>query len=242
MSQLDLAIVVVYMVAALAVGIYFGRKTDSFKDFAIGDRKLGTFALFATMFATYIGGGSTVGLSEKSFRIGLVAIFIFFGRAIRRLIESFFVFKRMDRCLKNSSSPGDIMKYFYGRSGKFITGVVTTLLMTGVLGIQMRAIGYFFELFLEVTFTQGVFLGCGVIIIYSSFGGMRAVVATDGLQFAVLFVALPLLAYYGLKQVGGYTPIFEAVPEGHLHFFPHGENASQYFSIFLLYSFRSWFQ
>ncbi|MEM7589176.1 MAG: hypothetical protein AAF320_03320, partial [Myxococcota bacterium] len=107
MSQIDLGIIAAYLVITLAVGLYYGRKTDSFKDFAIGDRKFGTMALVATMFATTIGGSSTIGLCEKTFKAGLVFIFIFFFKSFYKIIESF-IYAKMGRCIKNAISPGDI--------------------------------------------------------------------------------------------------------------------------------------
>ena len=49
----------------------------------------------------------------------------------------------------------------------------------GVLGIQIRAIFYLFTYFLGVTTLQGAVLGAGLVVFYSSFGGIRAVTATD---------------------------------------------------------------
>ncbi|MEM7589749.1 MAG: hypothetical protein AAF320_06315, partial [Myxococcota bacterium] len=238
MSQLDLAIVGIYMVATLAVGIYYGRKTDSFKDFAIGDRKIGTVALFATMFASVIGGSSILGLSGKVFQSGVVFAFIFFGRALGRMfIESPLIFRRMENCVKDSISPGDILGYFYGKPGKLILGLATVVMYTSYLGLGVHILGYLFEYFLGISFTQGALLGISLVVIYASFGGMRAVASTDALQFAALVIAIPLLAYWGLKTVGGYTPIFAAVPKDHLNLFPHGQDASTHFSMFAMYFF-----
>ncbi|MEM7589457.1 MAG: ATP-binding protein [Myxococcota bacterium] len=237
MSQLDLAIVGIYMVATLFVGIYFGRKTDSFKDFAIGDRKIGTMMLVAAMFSTHVGGASTIGLSEKVFQVGFIFVFVMCGRAVWKLIESFFIFKKMDKCLEKSASAGDIMGYFYGKPGKLLFGAITTLIYIAAVGLQMRAIGYLFEYFLGLSLEQGTFLGAGLVVLYASFGGIRAVTATDALQFAVLIVAIPMLAYWGLKEVGGYEAIAGSVPEAHTYFFPRGPDAGKYISMFLLYSF-----
>ncbi|MEM7589897.1 MAG: sodium:solute symporter family protein, partial [Myxococcota bacterium] len=212
MSQIDLGIIAAYLVITLVVGLYYGRKTDSFKDFAVGDRNLGTFALFATMFATVVGGASTIGISEKVFNVGLVFVFVCAGSSIHKLIEGFLVFGKMENCIKKSISAGDIASYFYGRTGKLLIGITTVMLFIGYVGIQVRAIGYLFEHFLGTTFTQGALLGAGLVAIYASFGGMRAVTATDVLQFAVLAIAIPLLAYWGLKQIGGYQPIIKTVP------------------------------
>ncbi|MEM7496200.1 MAG: hypothetical protein AAF471_08890, partial [Myxococcota bacterium] len=100
MSQLDLGIVGLYLVAMLVIGVYSGWKTNSFKDFAIGDRKVGFMALVATAFATHLGGNSTVGLSEKVFLHGIVFIFILLGFSISLLIIGTFVFGRMNDCLE----------------------------------------------------------------------------------------------------------------------------------------------
>ncbi|MEM7589787.1 MAG: sodium:solute symporter family protein, partial [Myxococcota bacterium] len=237
MGQLDLAIVGIYMIATLAVGIYFGRRTDSFKDFAIGGRNIGMMTLVATMFATHIGAASTIGLSEKVFQIGFVMVFVMCGRVIWKLIEGFFVLKKMDACLKESESGGDIMGYFYGKAGKILFGTTTVLVYVAALGLQMRAVGYIFEYFLGLTLEQGTVLGAGLVVLYASFGGIRAVTATDSLQFAILLVAVPMLAYWWLKEVGGYGAIANAVPAGHTDFFPRGPDAGKHISMFLLYCF-----
>ncbi|MEM7589094.1 MAG: ATP-binding protein, partial [Myxococcota bacterium] len=103
--------------------------------------------------------------------------------------------------------------------------------------MQVRAIGYLFEYFLGVSLVQGTLLGCGLVVFYSSFGGMRAVVATDALQFGILIIAIPLLAYWGLKVIGGYDSIIASVPSSHLSLFPHGSDAMKHMSTLALYAF-----
>ncbi|MEM7494816.1 MAG: sodium:solute symporter family protein, partial [Myxococcota bacterium] len=235
-SQIDLWIVGAYLVATLVIGLYFGWKLESFKEFAIGDRKIGTMALFATMFATAIGAGTTLAASEKVFVLGTVFIFIRFGLFIASVLHSL-VFKDMSKCLESSISIGDIVGYFYGKSGKLISGVVTVIAYTGYIGLQVKAIGYLFEYFLGITSTQGVFLGVGLVVLYSSLGGIRAVTATDILQFAMLAIALPFLALWALRQAGGPEVVKQGLPAGHLNFFPHGPNAKEHLSLFALYCF-----
>ncbi|MEM7495191.1 MAG: sodium:solute symporter family protein [Myxococcota bacterium] len=236
MTRLDFSIVALYLVALLVAGFYYGYRTSSFKDFAVGDRRFGTAALVATMFATYIGGGSTIGLSEKSFKVGMVIVFVLCGGTVYKLIESL-IFLRMEKCIKDSVSIGDIMMYFYGKYGKMTIGAATVVTFTVLLGLQVKAVSYLFEYFLGMTSLQGTLLGCGLVVFYSSFGGIRAVIATDILQFGVLGIAIPLLAVWGLKTVGSWEAIEQGVPQGHLNFFPHGEDASKYLSMFALYVF-----
>ncbi|MEM7495171.1 MAG: ATP-binding protein [Myxococcota bacterium] len=235
-SQIDLWIVGAYLVATLVIGLYFGSKLESFEDFAIGNRKIGLMGLVATMFATITGADRVLVTSEKVFAVGIVFILVTFGNSISHTLEGF-AFKRMDRCLESSLSPGDIIGYFYGRAGKFISGLAIVVVTTGFLGLQVKATGYLFEYFLRMTPMQGIFLGAGLVVFYSSLGGIRAVTATDILQFAMLAIALPFLALWTLWQVGGPEVVKQGLPAGHLNFFFHGPNAKEHISLFALYCF-----
>lgn len=46
-------------------------------------------------------------------------------------------------------------------------------------------------------------IGCSIVIAYSIFGGIKAVIATDILQFVVLIVAIPLTLFCGIQYIGG---------------------------------------
>ena len=55
--NIDIAIVVGFLVLNLGIGLYHGRGVKSIKDYALGDRNFSTSALGATTVATTIGGG-----------------------------------------------------------------------------------------------------------------------------------------------------------------------------------------
>ena len=71
MSQLmniDFAIVILYLLVTLIIGLYSGRGIKTMKDYVIGDRdKYTTPVLVMTLLATLLGGGSTSGTVEKIF-------------------------------------------------------------------------------------------------------------------------------------------------------------------------------
>jgi Na+/proline symporter len=61
--DIDLSIVVLYLVVTLAFGIWSGRGVRTIREFAVDNGGMSTWALYATIFATYIGGGSTIGVA-----------------------------------------------------------------------------------------------------------------------------------------------------------------------------------
>ena len=99
---------------------------------------------------------------------------------------------------------------------QMVTGLFGMMLCAGIMGAQVGAMGYVFHLFLGMDYLVGILIGCSIAIAYSTVGGMRAVVFTDILQFAVLGVGIPLTLFMGLDLAGGWQAVTKAVPANHL--------------------------
>jgi Na+/proline symporter len=52
--NIDTTIVVGFLLVNLAVGLYYGKKIKTIKDYALGNRSFSTAALVATIVATFI--------------------------------------------------------------------------------------------------------------------------------------------------------------------------------------------
>ena len=54
--NIDIAIVVGFLIINLAVGLYFGRGVRNISDYALGGRNFSTGALVATIVSTWVSG------------------------------------------------------------------------------------------------------------------------------------------------------------------------------------------
>ena len=68
-SVLDWALIIIYMLSMVGVGMYF-KTDDSMQDFAVADKKLGLSVMTATMLATAVGGGALTGSVGNSYMNG----------------------------------------------------------------------------------------------------------------------------------------------------------------------------
>jgi SSS family solute:Na+ symporter len=218
LGLLDFTIIGCYLAVVLAVGVWAGRRIGSFEEYAVAGRSYSSFMIFATLAASFIGGGFTMGNAEKVFTIGIVNVVALWGFSLKEILVSKFIAHRVG-AFPNAISPGDVMERDYGRAGKIITGIFAVLLCAGILGAQIGAMGYMFNLFLGLPVWAGVLIGMGIIIIYDTIGGMRAIVATDVLQFMILAIGIPLCLYMGIRAVGGVGVIVDAVPSDHFRLF-----------------------
>ncbi|MEM7589269.1 MAG: sodium:solute symporter family protein, partial [Myxococcota bacterium] len=120
---LDFAIVAIYLLVTLAVGLYYGKGITTMKQYVIGDRKrYSTGVLVATLFATLVGGGSTIGQSERVFALGVIWCCVALGDPI----EKYLIARHFAPCMprfRSKLSVGAMMGGFYGKIGRIITGI-----------------------------------------------------------------------------------------------------------------------
>jgi len=214
LNVVDSIIIYLYLLAVLIVGISAGRGVKSLERFSVAGRNYPSLIVFATLSASFIGGGFTMGNAEKVFTVGIVNIFALWGFSLKELLVARYIAPRMDR-FSNAISVGDIMYEAYGKTGKVVAGVFGMTLCAGILGAQVGAMGYMFNVFMGVDFFWGVIIGFGIVISYSTVGGMAAVVLTDIMQFAVLGVGIPMALAAGIYALGGWGALSAAVPHDH---------------------------
>lgn len=216
MHYLDHLIMGLYLVGVLGIGLWAGRGLKTLEDFSVAGRSFKSWVVFATLSASFIGGGFTMGNAEKVYIFGIVNIFALYGFSLKEILVATVIAPRMDR-FSEAVSVGGIMGQSYGKAARITSGLFGFLLCAGILGAQVGAMGYVFNLFLGIDKMLGILIGCGIAITYSTVGGMRAVVFTDILQFIVLGVGIPLALFLGIDKVGGWNAVMAAVPAEHLN-------------------------
>ncbi|WP_428634609.1 sodium:solute symporter family protein [Sedimenticola sp.] len=204
-----------YLLVILLVGLWAGRNIGGMKEYAVAGRSFGALTIFATLSASFIGGGFSMGNAEKVFLVGVSNIVALWGFSLKEILVARFVAPHMHH-YPEAISVGDIMEPAYGREARLFSGIFAVILCAGILGAQVGATGYVFNLFLGIGREWGILLGCGIVIAYATVGGMRAVVWTDVIQFVVLAVGVPLTLYFGIRQAGGWEAVRSAVPADHL--------------------------
>jgi len=210
--SIDFIIVVFYLLFTLTIGIWKGKNIKNIREYSVSNKNFPTLVLMATIFATLIGGGATLGVIELIHSTSLIFGMIFVGQIIQKLIIIKFIAPKFGKFI-NKISCGEIVEELYGENAKIITGICAFLVSAGAIAAQVAAMGYVFQFFLGIDQVTGILLAAGIVIIYSTFGGMSSVVATDVFQFGILIIAIPLICNLGLTKVGGYQNLLMQVPD-----------------------------
>ncbi len=232
--MLDYVIIILYLSIILLVGLWSGRGMKSLQEFSVSHRSYTSMVIFATLSASFIGGGFSIGNAEKVFRFGIVNIVALWGFSLKEILVARYIAPRTGN-FPNVISVGDIMEQGYGKTAKVVTGFFSVFLCAGIVGAQVGAMGLIFKVFLDIEPIWGILIGCGIVIAYSTVGGMRAVVLTDVIQFCVLAIGLPAALVFGIVKLGGLSAIKAAAPAGHFSIPGDAMTIGAFLSLFLTF-------
>lgn len=215
--KIDLIMVLVFLIVTLYVG-FIGKSVTTVREFAVSKRNFSNSFMVATIFATWVGGDDLIGVAELASIFGIVTLLLTCFQFFSLAGHTKFIAPRILKEFGDALSASEIIGRLYGRAGRMISGVSLMLYSFGYISIQVSSMGYIFHWLCGLEFFHGTIIGATVIALYSSFGGVRSVVLTDFLQFAVLIVAIPVIASTALSSIGGFQEMLLKVPHNLLSF------------------------
>lgn len=223
--------VCVYVAAMLAVGLYVAGKSSSMGEFAVSSRNMSLSVCSISIIATWFGAGPMMGSAAAAYAgrtlevlrdpvvsgISLLIAGFFFARSYRRS-------KRMTHI--------EFLELRIGRFAGVISAFLNLLGGTIWLGGVLFAFGVVFETLTGMSAATGILGGTLVIVIYTMFGGLRAVAATDVLQMVLIVAGVLALFFVVINDVGGWSAAMQQMPEHAFRFVPERDTANDWIAYF----------
>ncbi len=221
MHYLDWFAIGGYFILLLWLGFYKSSKNKDEKDFILAGRRLSLPGFVATLVATWYGG--ILGVGENTYNFGIQTWFIFgLPYYIFGFLFAVFLAPRI-RNLPHRSIPDHFNKHF-GKSAGIISALLILILASPAPYIL--SLGILLQHTLHWTLQPAILFAAGVSLVYIWFGGFRAVIRTDKLQFVLMFLGFILLLFYSWNSIGSPVSLISTLPER--YFDPTGGNSFQY--------------
>ncbi len=209
MQIMDWVVIAAYVVVLTGVVVSV-RRARSLEDFSVASRQIPGSIIFATLAATYIGPGYSMGLANKAATQGFIWLFIFFAFSVQTLLVGIFVAPRIQK-FRNARTIGGIMGRRYGTFTQALTGFLTLALLTGFVGVMSKASADIISSLTGMPFIWAAILSTTVVIGYSTFGGVKADIASDILHFVILGIGIPLVLVFLIADKG-LSPLISSIP------------------------------
>jgi SSS family solute:Na+ symporter len=201
------AVVIVYFVATIAIGLCSGKRVKKTSDFLVAGRQLGLPLTTATLAAIQLGAGVILGGSELGagsgvwpgmwYGIGCGGGLILAGLLVAAKLRS-----------RRDYVPLDFFGDRYGeRKWVRVWGWLSNIpSLLGIFVAQIMAAGSIFSVF-GLGYTKGIILSGIAIMLYSVMGGMWGVAVTNLVQLGIIVLGIPLVAVAALDKLGDVSTV-----------------------------------
>lgn len=218
---MDLAIVIIYFLALIFIGAKSFRLAKSVSSFFVADRKGTTIFIASSLFASIIGGSSTVGMAGLGYKHGLVGAWWLLVGAIGLFLLSIFFAEKV-RGYSLYTLP-EILERHYGNGAKLIASGLIIIAWMGVIAGQIVAAGKVLAIIIDIPLFFLMAIVACIFITYTLLGGQHSVVRTDAIQGIILISAILLVAPLCLNKVGGIS-LMQQVLDNKYFSFPVSNN------------------
>ncbi|PPD56943.1 MAG: sodium:solute symporter [Methylotenera sp.] len=218
--------VVAYLLVSIGIGLVAATRVHNTKDYAVAGRHLPLPVVMATVFATWFGAEAVFGVSATFVQEGLNGVVADpFGSSMCLIIAGFFFSTQLYKL--NIITLGDFYRMRYNRTVEVLTTIAIVVSYLGWVAAQIKALGLIFNMITHGAISEemGMIIGTGIVLTYTTLGGMLSVAVLDFVQMIVVIGGLLYIGNIVSGMTGGVAPVIEhARAAGKLDFFPKGSD------------------
>ena len=214
--------VIAYLVVSIAIGLIAATRVHSARDYITAGRRLPIYVVFATVFATWFGAETVLGISATFVKEGMGGLVSDpFGAALCLILFGLFFARPLYRM--NLLTIGDFYRKRYNRPVELATSICIALSYLGWVSAQITALGLVFNVLSQdaVSPAWGMVIGAAIVLTYTLLGGMWSVAVTTFVQMIVIVLGLLYIAWLVADMAGGAgTVINHAAANNKFEFLP----------------------
>ena len=220
--------VIIYWVVSVGIGLWAALRVKNTADFAAAGHSLPLPIVTATVFATWFGSETVLGIPATFLKEGFGGIVADpFGSSLCLILVGLFFARHLYN--RRMLTIGDFFREKYGRTVEVLVTLCIVVSYLGWVAAQFKALGLVFNVVSEggISQTGGMLIGAGSVLIYTLFGGMWSVAITDFIQMIIIVVGMLYIGGEMTMQTGGIGVVIEhASAAGKFNFWPEMNLAS----------------
>ena len=208
-----LAVIVIYLIAMVVIGVYYSRKNKNVSDFYLGGRKLGPIVTAMSAEASDMSSWLLMGLPGVAYLSGIAdAGWTAIGLGIGTYFNWLIVAKRLRRYSVKCNAitiPEFFSKRYRDEKNILmcIAAIIILIFFIPYTASGFKAIGTLFNSLFGVDYQVAMIIGAVVIVGYTVLGGFMAVSTTDLIQSIVMTFALVIIVFFGAHMAGGWGAV-----------------------------------
>ena len=214
----DLAIIIVYFLAVLGIGLYFKRFTSHGEDFFLAGRSMTAWVAGISFVAANLGTLELMGWAAATYEYGIITAHWYWIGAIPAMIFLGLFMMRFYYVSKVHSVPG-YLELRYGRATSVLSAVSFAFMTILMSGVNMYSMAVVMKVVLGWNIHFSIWVASLTVAFYVALGGLFSAIFNEVLQFMLIWLGGLPVAIIGLIEAGGWSGLMARIS----HNFPLGD-------------------
>ncbi|CAF1114136.1 unnamed protein product [Adineta ricciae] len=215
LSWADYGVLIILLCISISIGLYQGcirSKQLSAGEFHIADGRMGVLPTAMSLLASVMSAATLLGIPSETYQYGTMYLYCIFTLWIAIYLNAYLFIPKF-RQIGSAS----IYAYLEQRFSLSVRIAVTcTFIFVNILYMAVVLYGPSLALNQVTGLNMWLAVGlCGFVsTLYTSIGGIRAVIWTDVIQTIMMFIGVILTIIFGFIDAGGVSKVFETIING----------------------------
>lgn len=181
-------IVAAYGALLIAIALLSLKYNDSVDSFLVAGRRQPRFLIIASMLASTIGGGITIGTVSKAYALGFAAFWFVAAGSLAHFLQGGLLSRKVRE--SEALTLPDLSGRLGGQATRKLVALIIVLTWTGIAAGQFLAASKVLTTMTGLEHGWAVLVAAAFLLVYTLIGGQKSVLRTDFFQFGVLALAL----------------------------------------------------
>ena len=201
------ALLSVFVVLQIAVGLWIGRRMRSASDFFVAGRSLPAPLVFATFLAANIGAGSTIGAASLGYSVGLGGWWWNASAGLGSVIFALWAGPKLWTLARTHHflTLGDFLEWRYSQTIRAVASILIWVVSLSILAGQLLGASSILQVVAGLPRWVGAVTAAGVVVAYFVAGGLLSSAWVNLVQLAIKLSGFAIALPLALGTVGGWT-------------------------------------
>jgi SSS family solute:Na+ symporter len=203
LDPVDIAIIVIYFVAVLAIGFWLKGQAETSEDFFLAGREMTAWIAGLSFLSANLGSLELMGWAAASYQYGILATHWYWIGAIPAMLFLGIVMMPFYYISKTHSVPGYLQLRF-GEPSRALSAVSFAFMTVLMSGINMYSMALVMKVVLGWDINFSIWVSSLTVAVYVALGGLKSAIFNEVLQFMLIWLGALLIPIIGLIEAGGW--------------------------------------
>jgi SSS family solute:Na+ symporter len=210
LAWIDYTILIAYTAFVVGIGFALKRYMKTSADFLTSGRSIPAWVTGLAFMSANLGALELVGMAASGAKYGISTAHFYWVGAIPAMIF-LAVFMMPFYYGSKARSVPEYLKMRFDERVRALNSLTFAVMTVFASGISMNALAKLLNQLLGWDYHAALWICSGIVLLYVLKGGLTSAIYTEVLQFFMIVLGFAPVVYLGLKDVGGYGKLKQAL-------------------------------